>query len=55
MMTLQQVCYQFNLIRIHIHSLHFPEYTFPADLTTEERAYVHASAQQMGMKSKSQG
>lgn len=31
------------------------EYTFPSSLSTEERAYVHASAQAMGMKSRSYG
>ena len=35
--------------------LFLSEYTFDASLSTEERAYIHASAQSTGMKSRSQG
>lgn len=34
---------------------YFPEYSFPASLSTEERAYIHSVAPRFGMKSRSQG
>ena len=57
MMKLQPASLQLVII-CKAYLLYYPiliEYTFSASLSTEERAYVHASAQALGMKSKSQG
>ena len=40
---------------MNVNFISYLEYTFSASLSTEERAYIHASAQAMGMKSRSQG